>query len=226
MASPAEKKHQKLKEIIRQHDHNYYVLDQPQISDYEYDQLFAELQELEKSHPELSTADSPTHRVGGVALDVFKKVPHRRQMLSLANSYSPDDLLEFDERVKKFLNSQDDIEYFCELKFDGLAIELIYEKGQLVRALTRGDGSTGEDVTQNIKTIKAIPLVLNSKSPPTLLEVRGEILLFKSDFLKLNEMQQENGDNVFANPRNAAAGTVRQLDRRIRWIALFFARRS
>ena len=215
MASAAEKKHQKLKELIRHHDHLYYVLDRPEVTDFEYDQLLAELFALEAAHPELSLSDSPSQRVGGAALDVFKKVPHRVQMLSLANSYSPEDLFEFDARVKKVLGSENDVEYFCELKFDGLAIELIYEKGHLVQALTRGDGSVGEDVTHNIKTVKAIPLVLSTEEPPPLLEVRGEVLMYKHDFLKLNEAQQENGENVFANPRNAAAGTVRQLDPKI-----------
>ncbi len=215
MASGAEKKHQELKELIRQHDHNYYVLDRPKISDFEYDQLFTELLKFESAHPELSNSDSPSQRVGGEALTVFKKVPHRQQMLSLPNSYSPEDLYEFDARVKKFLGSEAELEYFCELKFDGLAIELIYEKGHLVQALTRGDGTVGEDVTHNIKTVKAIPLVLGIKNPPLLLEVRGEILIYKQDFLKLNELQQESGENPFANPRNAAAGTIRQLDPKI-----------
>ena len=215
MASAAEKKHQKLKELIRHHDHNYYVLDRPQITDFEYDTIFAELLALEATHPELTRDDSPSQRVGGAPLDIFKKVPHRHQMLSLANSYSPEDLFEFDLRVKKFLGSEQDIEYFCDLKFDGLAIELIYEKGHFIQALTRGDGATGEDVTHNIKTIKAIPLLLSTDTPPALLEVRGEILMYKQDFLKLNETQQENGENVFANPRNAAAGTIRQLDPKV-----------
>ncbi len=215
MASAVQKKHQNLKQLIRQHDHNYYVLDRPQITDFQYDQLMADLIALEEAHPELHQTDSPTQRIGGQALDLFKKVPHRKPMLSLANSYSPEDLFEFDGRVKKILGPDKDIEYFCELKFDGLAIELIYEKGVLVQALTRGDGSVGEDVTHNIKTVKAIPLVLSAKKPPALLEVRGEVLMYKQDFLKLNEAQEENGENVFANPRNAAAGTIRQLDSKI-----------
>ncbi len=215
MASAAQKKHQNLKELIRQHDHDYYVLDRPQITDFQYDQLMAELITLESDNPDLDQGDSPTQRVGGGVLALFRKVPHRKQMLSLANSYSPQDLVDFDGRVKKVLGSGSEIEYFCELKFDGLAIELIYEKGVLVQALTRGDGTVGEDVTHNIKTVKAIPLVLSAKTPPALLEVRGEVLMYKNDFLKLNEAQQENGENVFANPRNAAAGTIRQLDSKI-----------
>ena len=205
MASAAQKKHQNLKELIRQQDHNYYVLDRPQMTDFQYDQLMADLMALEADHPELDRSDSPSQRVGGKALDLFKKVSHRRPMLSLANSYSPEDLIDFDGRVKKVLGSEKDVEYFCELKFDGLAIELIYENGILVQALTRGDGAVGEDVTHNIKTVKAIPLVLTAKKPPALLEVRGEILMYKSDFLKLNEAQQENG--LVATRLPCASGT-------------------
>lgn len=209
------KRHAQLKKIIAEHDYKYYVLDQPSITDYEYDQLFAELLELERTEKDLDLSDSPSQRVGGGVLDAFQKVPHRKPMLSLANSYSPEDIFDFDERVKKFLRSDEDLEYFCEPKFDGLSMELVYENGSLIRAITRGDGSVGEDVTENIKTIRSIPLKLTMKSPPKLLEVRGEVLIFKKDFLRLNEAQQENGQQTFANPRNAAAGTVRQLDSRI-----------
>lgn len=213
--SMSKKRHEELKKIISEHDHNYHVLDKPTITDYEYDQLFNELLELEKSTKGLDLSDSPSQRVGGTVLEGFAKAQHRLPMLSLANSYSPEDIFEFDERVKKFLNTEEPVEYLCELKFDGLSMELIYEKGQLVRAITRGDGTVGEDVTHNIKTIKSIPLKLAHKNPPELLEVRGEVLMFKEDFAKLNETQQENGQQTFANPRNAAAGTVRQLDSRI-----------
>ena len=209
------KRHEELKKIITQHDHSYYVLDRPTISDYEYDQLFAELQKIESSEVGLNLLDSPTQRVGAAPLEAFTKATHRVPMLSLSNSYSPEDIFDFDGRVKKFLNSTDELEYLCEPKFDGLSMELVYEDGLLSRAITRGDGSVGEDVTQNIRTIKSIPLSLNLKSPPKLLEVRGEVLMFKEDFAKLNETQQENGQPTFANPRNAAAGTVRQLDSRI-----------
>jgi len=215
MSSSPEKRHQKLKELIAYHDHAYHVLDRPEISDYEYDQLYTELLDLEKKHPELDRSDSPSQRVGSKPLDSFQKIDHRTPMLSLANSYSPEDIFEFDARVKKILNTEKKIEYFCEPKFDGLAIELIYEQGLLSRALTRGDGTTGEDVTQNIKTIRSIPLRLNCDHPPALLEVRGEVLIFKKDFQELNESQQEAGLQTFANPRNAAAGTVRQLDSKI-----------
>ncbi|MBO9665740.1 MAG: NAD-dependent DNA ligase LigA [Bdellovibrio sp.] len=206
----SKKRHEELKKVIAEHDYNYYVLDKPTITDYEYDQLFNELLKLEKSDKNLDLSDSPSQRVGGKVLDSFKKVPHRIPMLSLSNSYSPEDIFEFDERIKKFLNTDKEVEYFCELKFDGLSMEIIYENGQLVRALTRGDGAVGEDVTENIKTIKSIPLKL--KSSPEILEVRGEVLIFKKDFAELNETQQENGQQTFANPRNAAAGSMRQLD--------------
>jgi DNA ligase (NAD+) len=209
----SKKRHEELKKIIAEHDHNYYVMDRPSITDYEYDQLFDELLKLEKSEKGLDLSDSPSQRVGGKVLDSFSKVSHRIPMLSLANSYSPEDIFEFDERIKKFLSSDKDVEYFCELKFDGLSMEIIYENGQLVRALTRGDGTVGEDVTENIKTIKSIPLKL--KKAPEVLEVRGEVLIFKKDFAELNETQQENGQPTFANPRNAAAGSMRQLDSKI-----------
>lgn len=211
----SQKRHEELKKIISEHDYNYYVLDKPIISDYEYDQLYSELLEIEKNCAGLDLSDSPSQRVGGSPLGAFEKVAHRRPMLSLANSYSPEDIVEFDERVRKFLNTEKPIEYFAEPKFDGLSMELVYENGTLVRAITRGDGTTGEDVTQNIKTIKSIPLKLKTSHPPQLLEVRGEVLIFKDDFARLNEQQQENGQPTFANPRNAAAGTVRQLDSKI-----------
>ncbi|UYL10500.1 NAD-dependent DNA ligase LigA [Bdellovibrio sp. SKB1291214] len=209
----SKKRHEELKKIIAEHDHNYYVMDRPSITDYEYDQLFDELLKIEKAEKGLDLSDSPSQRVGGKVLDSFSKVPHRIPMLSLANSYSPEDIFEFDERIKKFLSSDKDVEYFCELKFDGLSMEIIYENGQLVRALTRGDGTVGEDVTENIKTIKSIPLKL--KKAPEILEVRGEVLIFKKDFAELNESQQESGQPTFANPRNAAAGSMRQLDSKI-----------
>jgi len=211
----SKKRHEELKKIISQHDYNYYVLDRPVITDYEYDKLFAELLEIESKEKGLDLSDSPTQRVGGAPLSVFEKAPHRLPMLSLANSYSPDDIVDFDERVKKFLHTSDDIEYLCEPKFDGLSMELIYEDGFLVRALTRGDGTVGEDVTAGVRTIKSVPLRLATKNPPALLEVRGEVLMLKKDFARLNETQQEAGLQTFANPRNAAAGSVRQLDPRI-----------
>jgi DNA ligase (NAD+) len=199
-----------LRQTIATHDHNYYELDKPTITDFEYDKIFSELKDLEREHPELVTPDSPTQRVSGGVIDAFKKAKHRQPMISLQNSYSPEDIVAFDQRVKKFLKSQDPIEYYCEPKFDGLAIELIYENGALVRALTRGNGDIGEDVTHNIKTIRSIPLVIDVKSK--IFEVRGEVIILKDDFLRLNEQQQEDGEQPFANPRNAAAGSIRQLD--------------
>jgi DNA ligase (NAD+) len=215
MAISPKKRYEELKKILAEHDYSYHVLDQPTISDYDYDQLYNELLQLEATHPDFDRSGSPSQRVGLVPLDSFEKVAHRKPMLSLANSYSPEDILEFDERVKKFLKTSESVAYLAEPKFDGLSMELVYEKGLLKRALTRGDGSIGEDVTQNVMTIKTIPLKLNTLKPPDLLEVRGEVLMFKADFAKLNDQQQENGLQTFANPRNAAAGTIRQLDSKI-----------
>jgi len=211
----ARQRHEKLKNLIRHHDELYHVQDRPEISDFQYDQLFQELLELEATNPGLDTSDSPSQRVGGLAIAQFQKVPHRKPMLSLANSYSVEDIVDFDERIKKFLRSDAPVEYFAELKLDGLSMELIYENGLLVRALTRGDGLIGEDVTHNIKTIQSIPLKLKTKNTPALLEVRGEVLIFKNDFINMNAEQEELGLDVFANPRNAAAGTIRQLDPKI-----------
>lgn len=212
-------RHEELKKLIRYHDELYHALDKPEISDYEYDQLFADLLKLESENEDLDLTDSPSQRVGGPAIEQFKKATHRKPMLSLANSYSAEDLLNFDERVKKFLrfekHSDEQIEYFAELKLDGLSMELVYEDGLLTRALTRGDGVIGEDVTHNIKTIKAIPLKLKVASPPKILEVRGEVLIFKKDFIAMNLRNKEMGVSLFANARNAAAGTVRQLDPKI-----------
>lgn len=209
------KRIQDLRNQIAEHDFNYYMLDKPVITDYEYDQLFQELVELERQRPDLVTSDSPTQRVGAHVLSAFEKAPHRLPMLSLQNSYSPDDIMAFDERVKKNIGVKGPVEYYCEPKFDGLAIEVIYENGKLVQALTRGDGSVGEVVTENVRTLRSVPLKLKTKAPPRLLEIRGEILMYKKDFAELNEQQQEMGLEPFANPRNAAAGSIRQLDPRI-----------
>ena len=211
----AEKRILALISDIRHHDEMYYSKDKPEVTDYDYDLLFNELKDLESQFPNLVQPDSPTQRVSGQALDKFEKADHRTPMLSLQNSFSEEDLLAFDQRIKKFLDSDKNIEYFCEPKLDGLAIELVYEDGLLTSALTRGDGTTGEVVTSNIKTIKSIPLKLSSKDIHPVFEVRGEVLILKQDFAQLNESQQEKGQNTFANPRNAAAGTVRQLDPRI-----------
>lgn len=209
------KRYEELKKLIEHHNNLYHHQDKPEISDFEYDKLFQELLDLEKKNPELVTVDSPSLRVGSQVLSAFVKVAHRMPMLSLSNSYNTDDLVDFNDRIKKFLKSEAAIEYYCEPKFDGLALELVYEEGLLIRAITRGDGTVGEDVTHNIRTIKSVPLKLKTKSPPKLFEVRGEVLIFKNDFKLLNEQQQEAGEAPFANPRNAAAGTVRQLDSKI-----------
>ena len=213
--NPALKRVEQLKKLIHQHDYEYYVLDRPTLDDFAYDKLFSELQKLENDHPELRAEDSPTQRVGGVPLPEFQKVAHRKPMLSLANTYSVDEVRAFDERSRKFLERESPLTYFCELKFDGLALELIYEDGRLTGALTRGDGTTGENVLSNVRTIRAVPLKLAGDKIPPLLEVRCEALMFKKDFAQLNESQQEAGELTFANPRNAAAGAIRQLDPRI-----------
>ncbi len=209
------KDYQKLKDSIQEHNYLYHVLDQPKITDFEYDKLFNELLKLEQENPDWVEADSPSFRVGGEPLKGFSKQDHRLPMLSLQNTYNTEEILAFDQRLKKFLKSDQSISYFCAPKFDGLAVELIYQNGVLTQALTRGDGTTGEDVTQNVKTLKSIPLKLKTDNPPELLEVRGEILIFKTDFREMNERQQELGLQTFANPRNAAAGTIRQLDPKI-----------
>ncbi len=203
-----------LRERIAHHNYCYYVLDAPEIPDAEYDRLFRRLQALEEQHPELITPDSPTQRVGAAPLAAFASVRHELPMLSLANTFTDADAQDFDRRVRERLNV-DAVEYTAEPKLDGLAISLIYENGHLVRAATRGDGETGEDVTQNIRTVKAIPLTLLGADHPPLLEVRGEVYMPKSGFEKLNASQAEKGEKTFANPRNAAAGSLRQLDSRI-----------
>jgi DNA ligase (NAD+) len=202
---------------LNRHNHSYYVLDNPSIPDAEYDQLFRELQALELAHPELNTPDSPTQRVGAAPLPLFEQVTHSIPMLSLGNGFEDNDIVEFDRRVRDGLDTQvdSDIEYAAELKFDGLAINLRYEDGVLVQAATRGDGTTGENVTSNIRTVRAIPLRLHAEHPPKVLDVRGEVLMFKDDFAKLNARQREAEMKEFANPRNAAAGSLRQLDSRI-----------
>lgn len=206
------KAHSKLINEVNKHDQLYHTHDRPEISDFEYDQLFQRLLDFEKAHPELDISHSPTQKAGGVVLDAFQKHPHRRPMLSLANSYNEEELLDFNDRVKKFLRTEEVIEYFAELKLDGLSMELVYEGGRLIRALTRGDGFIGEDVTHNILTIKSIPKKISHKG---LLEVRGEVLIYKEDFLQMNLQQAELGLPEFANPRNAAAGAIRQLDSKI-----------
>jgi DNA ligase (NAD+) len=205
-----------LKKELTRHSIAYYVLDAPTIPDAEYDKLFNELVYLEAQHPELVTSDSPTQRVGGAPLPAFSQVTHVVPMLSLNNGFSEEDIIAFDKRVYEGLESEDQkVEYATELKFDGLAISLRYENGVFVQAATRGDGVTGEDVTENIRTIRAIPLRLQTNTPPLVIEIRGEVLMYKADFKKLNEKQRELGQKEFANPRNAAAGSLRQLDSRV-----------
>ncbi|KQX01839.1 aromatic ring-opening dioxygenase LigA [Massilia sp. Root418] len=199
---------------LNRHLHAYHVLDAPTILDAEYDQLYLELQKLEVEHPELQKQDSPTLRVGAAPLPQFAQVTHTVPMLSLNNGFSDEDVENFDRRVREGLDVLQ-VEYAAEVKFDGLAINLRYENGLFVQAATRGDGYTGEDVTANIRTIKGIPLRLHGAKVPALLDVRGEVLMFKRDFEKMNERQREAGQREFVNPRNAAAGSLRQLDSRI-----------
>ncbi|MBS0542860.1 MAG: NAD-dependent DNA ligase LigA, partial [Proteobacteria bacterium] len=205
-----------LRAEIARHDHSYYVLDAPTVPDAEYDRLFRELQALEAAHPELRTADSPTQRVGGRPLAQFAPVRHRVPMLSIRTETDTEasGAHAFDARVRRELGLADGdapVEYAAELKFDGLAINLRYEDGVLVQAATRGDGETGEDVTQNIRTVRAIPLRLKGGAP-VVLEVRGEVYMRRDDFEQLNARQLAAGDKTFVNPRNAAAGSIRQLD--------------
>ena len=218
MASPeVQARAAALRREIERHNHAYYVLDQPTVPDAEYDRLFRELQALEAEYPELATPDSPTRRVGGRPLDVFPKVRHAVPMLSIRTETdtTADGAQTFDARVRKELGlaaGDPPVEYAAELKFDGLAINLRYEQGVLVAAATRGDGETGEDVTQNIRTVHAIPLRLHTESPPAVLEVRGEVFMRRDDFERYNAKQREAGKPTLVNPRNGAAGSIRQLD--------------
>lgn len=214
---------QELRHMIKQHDYQYHVLDAPTITDLEYDRLMQELLQIEAENPDWITPDSPSQRMTGQLLEGFSKVTHRAPMLSLANAFGPEDLLEFDRRVKSLLPSSlsDELEYVAELKIDGLAVALTYEEGRLVRGATRGDGVVGEDITANLRTIKSIPVVLPR---PLTMEVRGEAYLPKREFERINRERAEAGETLFANPRNAASGSLRQLDPKIvsrRNLALF-----
>lgn len=206
-----------LREQINHHNYRYYVLDDPEITDAEYDQLMRRLEELEQAHPEVRMPDSPTQRVGAAPNQEFGVVRHRRMMLSLGNAMNAEEMLEFDRRIKRFLRSDDEIEYVAEVKLDGLAVELVYQDGHLTVGSTRGDGVNGEEVTQNIRTIKSVPLQLIKRAAPVprLLEVRGEVILPRRAFERLNEERIKGGEAPFANPRNAAAGSLRQLDPRV-----------
>lgn len=221
--NPTAQRIHELTDLLNRYAYEYYTLDAPSIPDAEYDRLFRELEALERNHPELKLPDSPTQRVGGEPLAGFAEVRHEVPMLSLTNAFSPQDengvfdhaeMYAFDQRVRDGLDGGNP-EYVIEPKFDGLAISLLYRDGVLVQAATRGDGTTGEDVTRNVKTVSNIPLRLHGENVPELIEVRGEVLMLKADFAALNQRQTENGQKPFANPRNAAAGSLRQLDSRI-----------
>ncbi|MFU8627925.1 NAD-dependent DNA ligase LigA [Raoultella ornithinolytica] len=212
---PIEQKLTELRTTLRHHEYLYHVMDTPEIPDAEYDRLMRELRELEAQHPDLITPDSPTQRVGAAPLASFSQVRHEVPMLSLDNVFDEESFLAFNKRVQDRLKSSDDLIYCCELKLDGLAVSILYENGVLVQAATRGDGTTGEDITANVRTIRAIPLRLRGDNIPQRLEVRGEVFLPQAGFEKINGEARRTGGKVFANPRNAAAGSLRQLDPRI-----------
>jgi DNA ligase (NAD+) len=206
---------EQLRQEINYHSYRYYALDDPQITDADYDRLMQRLRELEAQYPASITPESPTQRVGAAPLSAFQTVVHEMPMLSLDNAFSDEDLLAFNQRVQDRLKSAEDIEYACEVKLDGIAVSLLYQNGLLVRGATRGDGTNGEDITQNVRTIKSIPLRLHGEGFPSVLEVRGEIYMPKAGFNALNENARIAGEKLFVNPRNAAAGSLRQLDPRI-----------
>lgn len=215
MAASPQNKIKKLREVIQQHNYSYYVLDDPAIPDVEYDKLMCALQQLEEANPKLVTSDSPTQRVGAKPLDSFVSAKHEVPMLSLGNVFNPEELEAFEVRLKDRLKRDVNIDYTAEPKLDGLAVSLIYEKGLLVRGATRGDGATGEDVTENVRTIKSVPLRLRKhKNLPNKLEVRGEVFMPKKGFEKMNAKARKADEKTFVNPRNAAAGSLRQLDPR------------
>jgi DNA ligase (NAD+) len=216
MAVPREiaERAQRLRARLEEANYRYYVLDAPTISDAEYDRLFRELQDLEARYPGLATPDSPTQRIGAAPAAAFGTVQHRVPMLSINNAFADEEVEAFDRRVRDALDAAA-VEYACEPKFDGLAISLAYERGAFVQGATRGDGYSGEDVTANLRTVRSIPLRLRGAQPPAMLEVRGEVIMYRRDFAALNARQREQGEKEFANPRNAAAGSLRQLDSRI-----------
>ena len=206
-----------LRNLIRHHEYCYYVLDAPEIPDSEYDKLIKQLQKIEQQYPNLITTDSPTQRVGGAPLAQFASIKHELPMLSLDNVFDESSFIAFNKRVKDrlHLNENEQVEYCCELKLDGLAVSILYENGKFSKAATRGDGTTGEDITANVRTIKTIPLVLIGENIPARLEVRGEVFMTHKGFAKLNADAEKRNEKVFANPRNAAAGSLRQLDPKI-----------
>ncbi|MGH3089856.1 MAG: NAD-dependent DNA ligase LigA, partial [Rubrobacteraceae bacterium] len=205
---------EELREQVRYHGRRYYIEDAPEISDAEYDALYKELEEIEAEHPDLVTPDSPTQRVGGEPLEGFEEVRHAVPMLSLANARKVEDLREWDARVRRLLGAEEEPRYVTELKIDGLAVSLRYENGRLVRGATRGNGTIGEDVTANLRTIRSIPDRLDD-SPPNILEPRGEVYMTLDKFEEFNRKREENDEKTYANPRNLAAGSIRQLDSRI-----------
>ena len=197
----------RLRREIRDHDRKYYVENRPAISDQAYDRLLKELAQLEAAHPELVTPDSPTQRIGDQPVEGFKPVRHALRMLSMDNTYSPEELRAFDERVKRHL-AKKEVTYLVELKIDGVSVSLLYQEGKFVRGATRGDGSTGDDITANLKTLRSIPLFLDEKKVPKRFEVRGEVFMPRGSFLKLNRQRERNQEEPFVNPRNAAAGSL------------------
>ncbi|AQQ67357.1 DNA ligase (NAD(+)) LigA [Microbulbifer agarilyticus] len=211
----AQQRAQQLHDILNRANYEYYVLDAPDLPDAEYDRCLRELQQLEDSYPQLVSSDSPTQRVGAEPLAAFTQIRHEMPMLSLDNAFSDEDMEDFDRRIRERLNSAEPVEYACEPKLDGIAVSLLYRKGLLERAATRGDGTVGEDITQNVRTILSIPLKLLADDVPEVLEVRGEIYMPKAGFDALNEKARAAGEKLFVNPRNAAAGSLRQLDSRI-----------
>ena len=219
----------KLRREIRHNEYLYYVLDAPEITDAEYDRMMVRLRELEARYPDSIPADSPTQRVGGRASSQFTEVRHLEPLLSLGNVFSAEELRAFDERVRSGLPAGSKVEYVMEPKIDGLACSLIYENGKLVRAATRGDGVVGENVTANVRTIRSIPLTLkvpDGETVPELLDVRGEVYMPRQAFMRLNEQRAERGESEFANPRNAAAGSLRQLDPQPELFCLLSGRRG
>ncbi len=204
-----------IKHQLNYHAYRYYVEDSPELPDAEYDRLMQTLLAIEAEHPEWVMADSPSQRVGGAPLSAFETVTHELAMLSLGNAFSDEDLADFERRVKDRLGHTESVTYTCEPKLDGLAVSLIYENGRLVQAATRGDGATGENITHNVKTIRNVPLTLQAGDWPERLEVRGEVFMPKAGFEALNDAALKRGDKTFANPRNAAAGSLRQLDSKV-----------
>jgi DNA ligase (NAD+) len=206
------KRLKQLKEILSLASYQYYILDDPKLTDSEYDKLFQELLNIEKTNPSLITDDSPSQKVGAKPSDKFRQKKHLYPMLSLSNVFSKQELSEFDKRIKRYLNEKGKIEYYAEAKFDGLALSIVYQNSTFSYATTRGDGTTGEDVTENVRTIANLPLRLRGKDHPKILEIRGEVIMPKNDFLKLNKINKKNNEKIFATARNAAAGSLRQLD--------------